>query len=110
MGTFTNKLSEADDLHSRGLAERTRQLTEEGYTREKDVGRSEQLLAAAACYSGAASYIQEGGRLDALRNPPADWPWSAHYWKPSPNAKRMREKAYALTLAAQEAMEAEDQK
>lgn len=91
-------------LHERGVIERRRQVTDEGYTPERDHGRATELLRAAACYVEAAEWLAAHGSLGAYgRSAPYTWPWGASYWKPS-SVTRMQEKAYALTLAAQEAM------
>lgn len=71
----------AFDLSNSGvgmiMAERSRQITEEGYTAERD-----------DCY-GSEGEMATAGALYALKgywtNVPGDWPWRAEDWKPSPN-------------------------
>lgn len=96
-------------LKSRGSTERGRQIEEEGYEPIRDVGRSGELALAAGCYATAAKMLAEGDSIAMLEQfPPEGWPWEERFWKPVANVKRMREKAYALLLAAQDALLLED--
>ncbi|MCS6570307.1 hypothetical protein NYQ35_15990 [Curtobacterium flaccumfaciens pv. flaccumfaciens] len=102
-------------LSVRGRDERRRQQTEEYRTPSADLGKSAELLLAAGCYSLAALDIDRGRKLGGLTpfeyhqsGPPEGWPWADRYWKPTAEPARMREKAYGLLLAAQEALEKED--
>lgn len=84
------------------LAERIRQIEEEGRTPESDdVYIFNELASAAACYASPekermyAPPISEG-------SPPIHWPWDPWHWKPAPHhGDRLREltKAAALILA-----------
>ncbi len=76
--------------------ERTRQVTDEGYSLERDDGykHGELLRAAVMYYQNARGYmpgIQKDGR-------PSGWPWPAKEWKPK-TARRDLERAGALCLA-----------
>jgi len=73
-------------------AERTRQVTAEGFTSLKDdqYQRSE-LVWAAVSYAGFAA-------LPHPPSEPAEWPWAARWWKPE-NPRRALVKAGALILA-----------
>ena len=64
------------------MAERSRQVRQEGFIDLVDDSyRSEQLARAAACY--ALPYADER-RLDRMteNQPPREWPWPAVAWKP----------------------------
>lgn len=93
-------------------AERTRQVTEEGYDAEHDRDHAEQLAHAAISYGAfAAVTVQQGySREDALSRGgsivPSMWPWSSHYWKPTGDPVRDLVKAGALIAAAIDALEA----
>lgn len=83
--------------------ERLRQINGLGYTVEGDQGHVGELLLAAACYTQAAEFLETNGTLALWKySPPKAWPWARHYWKPG-SARRMRVKAGALIIAAQEA-------
>ena len=72
------------------MAERHRQVAVEGWTPEgDDAYKLEELALAASCY--AAGY-QPGSP------PPAAWPWSPSWWKPT-GGRRDLVKAGALILA-----------
>lgn len=74
------------------LAERRRQVTAEGWTREHDDEHSDgSLAAAAACYA-----ITAGG--DPRDEAPGFWPWDESWWKPG-TERRNLVKAGALILA-----------
>jgi hypothetical protein len=75
------------------VAERQRQVSEEGWTPEHDDQHDlGELARAAACY---ATPRLLGGSL-----PPQDWPWAVKWWKPTPNDRiRELEKAGALIAA-----------
>jgi hypothetical protein len=75
-------------------AERDRQVSAEGYTAEHDDSHSDfELSSAARCY------VQQAWRGDVTRRIPAEWPWHADDWKPSPDAIRNLVKAGALIVA-----------
>jgi hypothetical protein len=72
------------------LAERLRQVEEEGWTPEHDDQHNvRELSAAAECYAGAAS------KHDGC---PAIWPWDEAWWKPK-DYRHNLVKAGALILA-----------
>ena len=96
----------ADAIH-RVVAERARQVSEEGYTPERDLHYHQgELARAASCYA-----MPRGFRRTAIDGrTPLTWPWSPHHWKPADFAAsqttegRLRdlEKAGALILAEME--------
>lgn len=80
------------------LAERQRQVEEEGWTPEHDDEHDEgELGMAAACYAmeGASNLTLSGDEGE----PPSIWPWDEEWWKPSPEPRRNLVKAAALILA-----------
>lgn len=88
-----------DHVIGRLLKERARQELDEGWTAEHDDRETEEQLArAAACYA-----LPSDHRPDINNVPPADWPWPAPDWRPSPNDRlRELEKAGALIIAEME--------
>lgn len=75
------------------LAERLRQMDENGWTNEHDDQNPDGDMAlAAACYAANAGGVPWSG------NAPSFWPWSTEWWKPS-TPRRDLEKAGALILA-----------
>jgi hypothetical protein len=80
------------------LAERQRQIEEEGWTPEHDDGHPYgELGMAAACYAVEAS---SNITLDHdLCGAPPEWPWEPKWWKPSVDPRRNLVKAAALLLA-----------
>lgn len=98
----------ASPAEARYRAERIRQVVEEGYTHDRDRGRAHELLAAAAAYSAVADVLDEHNvKVSMAVQPPAIWPWAPEFWK-STTARRNREKAAALALAAIDAMSTTD--
>jgi hypothetical protein len=92
-------LSESpSSMQSRGardvLAERERQIDEEGWTPEHDDQHTDGSIArAAGCYALHASGLPE-------QHARHFWPWEWKWWKPSPqDARRMLVKAAALIIA-----------
>lgn len=77
------------------LAERRRQVTEEGWTPAHDDAHSNfELSAAAACYALRAPLPHDHDDLGV----PMQWPWSQEWWKPKgPRSDLVR--AGALILA-----------
>ncbi len=76
------------------LAERRRQVSNEGWTPERDDQYTAgDMASAAACYAtqGRYHYPEPG-------EPGPNWPWAAEWWKPS-TYRRNLEKAGALILA-----------
>lgn len=79
-------------------AERRRQITQEGWTPEHDDEyQSCELTAAAHCYMEEAAQQVLNGH--AQGDFPTDWPWSADWWKSSPDPVRNLVKAGALIAA-----------
>lgn len=79
------------------LAERRRQITDEGWTPENDDKLTPGSLAtAAACYAIRAG-IDYSNDPD-LQREPLWWPWPATWWKPG-DKRRMLVKSAALILA-----------
>lgn len=77
-------------------AERQRQMAVEGWTPEHDdEHKQEELLMAAYAYIAKA---WSGPTVDMIV-PPACWPWSRSWWKPSPDKTRNLVKAGALIAA-----------
>lgn len=77
------------------LAERARQVQEEGWTPEHDDEHScGEMAEAAACYAASARVPTSTKR----RQCPGYWPWAAKWWKPS-DQRRDLIKAGALILA-----------
>jgi Lar family restriction alleviation protein len=75
------------------LAERRRQVEQEGWTPEHDDSHNNgELARAASCYAHAA-----GSWMDQRRMPAA-WPWESHWWKPTTSRCNLV-KAGALILA-----------
>ena len=64
------------------VAERLRQVREEGYRWDvDDTYQSEQLARAAACYALPYADERRLGHM-AAGEPPRQWPWPAVAWKP----------------------------
>lgn len=77
------------------LAERSRQVNEEGWTPEHDDKyRDHEMSCAAACYAMYTLAYPAG-------DPPPAWPWSADWWKPTTHRRNL-EKAAALILGEME--------
>ena len=80
------------------LAERRRQVEQEGWTHEHDEGHPfGELAEAAACYAAACA-DPEGSDVP-LGRLGVHWPWIACWWKPSKDPRRNLVKAGALILA-----------
>lgn len=75
------------------LAERARQINQEGWTPAHDDQHDDgALVCAAICYAGADT-------VNYPRNEPPDmWPWASEWWKPSDDRRNLV-KAAALILA-----------
>ena len=91
--------SAANDI----IAERQRQISEEGWTPEHDDRYScGELAGAAACYArytNARGWVFPTNPSDyQSAEEPSDWPWAAEWWKPT-NPRRDLVKAGALILA-----------
>lgn len=77
------------------LAERQRQMDQEGWTAaHDDEHQNGQMAAAAAAYALSGSQAMPSGNT----TPPWFWPWSAKWWKPT-NPRRDLVKAAALLIA-----------
>ena len=84
--------------------ERTRQVTEEGFTLEHDQQKhlNHELALAAISYACAAADSRVSPDVmhyDRLVRPGWDWPWKLEQWKPSASAVRNLVKAGALIAA-----------
>lgn len=95
------------------IAERHRQIAEEGFDPAGDVGRADEIIDAAICYLDASlkdirALARGSHRFE--QNPysaPFRWPWAGRFWKPTPtDPSRQLEKAGALIMAAIDANEA----
>jgi hypothetical protein len=75
------------------LAERRRQIEEEGFTPERDDRYPDcEIACAAACYLAFTLSYPPG---DPVRH----WPWAKEWWKPSEDRRRNLVKGVALGLA-----------
>lgn len=90
------RILEGDDGLNAISNERDRVISEEQYLPEQDIGRSDELIAAAQCYLAAA---QGHFGMDHLKMIPSGWPWTREHWKPGTKARNL-EKAGALIAAA----------
>lgn len=95
------------DNEKRGMlaavAERVRQIQEEGWSSSHDDGHTEYELT-----SAAVTYAEEATREGLLASPdaPPSWPWENESWKPAcvgsiaiNDSKRLLGKAAALLIA-----------
>ncbi|WP_216363512.1 hypothetical protein [Subtercola boreus] len=80
--------------------ERARQISEEGYTAESDIGMADELRFASRCYRYQAATLLLAGPVLTLA--PPSWPWDPAYWKPTADVDGNLVKAGALVLAAQD--------
>ena len=94
------------------VAERLRQIEQEGWTPEHDAEHDTEALAfAAVCYAMPAPHrgvkrvsvqFRESGRWEGVkREVPWHWPWAGMFWKPKPD-DRVRELVKAGALIAAE--------
>lgn len=89
-------------------AERDRQITEEGYDAEHDIGHAPEMIRAAKEYAEEAHFQVMYGPVEPKPGRPwrdddtgvTQWPWAAHYWKPTGDPARDLVKAGALIAAA----------
>jgi hypothetical protein len=90
--------------HDEIMTERQRQIDEEGYSPERDAGRSRELASAAEAYRSYAHQQAHDNAVLALRPDglPHKWPWGAEFWKPA-SVRRNLVKAGALYAAARDA-------
>jgi hypothetical protein len=91
------------------VAERQRQIDEEGYDAAHDSGHADELAAAAATYAIASPRTYDmayGATTVHVELGVGLWPWDRRWWKPTPD-DRIRElvKAGALIAAAIDALE-----
>lgn len=86
------------------LAERQRQVSEEGWSSEHDDhhGNGELLLVAGMYYRRAIGQTMPMRKARPISDPtstvPIGWPWDARWWKPKTPARDL-ERAGALCLA-----------
>lgn len=81
-------------------AERNRQIEKEGWTPEHDASHVRgELAKAAACY--AYPPLARADISPDIGKPPFIWPFSAAFWKPTPD-NRIKELAKAGALIAAE--------
>lgn len=82
------------------IAERQRQQSVEGWTPEHDdEHHTGELARAAVCYASHAGNPHNKNMVDYQKTfPPARWPWSQDWWKPT-NPRRDLVKAAALIAA-----------
>ena len=84
------------------VAERRRQIDEEGWTPEHDDEHTTcELIDAALCYAGVAGsqILDSDGGTEAKEAMLAEWPWSKQWWKPSDDPIRNLTKEAALLAA-----------
>lgn len=88
------------------LAERKRQIEQEGFTpAHDDIHVQGELAAAGACYALNAATSGEGGATPAFLS--RHWPWHTEWWKPT-SKRRDLVKAAALIIAEIEKMDRHD--
>lgn len=88
------------------LAERRRQIDEEGFNPKHDEAHGHHALAVAAgCYAMVGS--RDPSTSASLRFPPAPWPWEDSWWKPK-DPRRDLVRAAALLIAAIEQLDRKD--
>lgn len=107
MGKKHPTLRVLDDV----LAERSRQVTEEGFDAQHDDRHNAfELGKAAAAYLGFA-IIKDTTRKQNAKSPytPGIWPWDAEWWKPT-DRRRDLVKAAALIVAEIERLDRLDAK
>jgi len=82
------------------LAERIRQIQDEGFStrRDDECNGRDELALAASCYIAPAGSREEGDQAIPL---PYHWPWAPKWWKPIPE-NRIRELQKGLALGAAE--------
>jgi hypothetical protein len=83
------------------IAERERQIKEEGWSSEHDdKHKPGELALAGAAYAGTAHFhlLKGPGLLTWEERKPSFWPWHADWWKPT-GFRRDLVKAAALILA-----------
>lgn len=77
--------------------ERQRQLSAEGWTPEHDAQHTDESIALAAAVYATPQNLRSYPSFGIV---PFFWPWSANWWKPSPeNRIRELQKAGALIAA-----------
>src|SRR6478735_8401238 len=83
-------------------AERTRQISQEGWSPEHDDGHKRmEISQAAGAYTKAARLLvlDESSVNEIVNTRPIDWPWGLQSWKPSQDPIRNLVKAGALIAA-----------
>jgi len=99
-GAFAGRTGEASSLGhtSQSLKERSRQVSEEGWTAKHDDRHATgEISRAAAAYAYEAGRTYRQRSLDRYSPPPA-WPWDDSWWKPT-DRRRDLIKAAALIIA-----------
>lgn len=99
--TFAHVNSHHHRAYADVYRERMRQLSTEGFSRERDDGYVQgELAAAAGCYAHTACLrTGEYESSEAGMNVWRFWPWAKRWWKPSADPRRNLVKAGALILA-----------
>ncbi len=84
------------------IAERLRQVSEEGWTAEHDdEHKSGEMALAASAYAEHAARFQNAesvGMIYATKSHPSNWPWHRKWWKPK-DYRRDLVRAGALIIA-----------
>lgn len=94
--TFAHDSSPHTRAYADVYRERMRQLSTEGFSRERDDGYQKGELAAAA---GTYALHAHDDHPSMMVGAPAWWPWITKWWKPSTDPRRNLVKAGALILA-----------
>jgi hypothetical protein len=80
------------------VAERARQINQEGWSRDHDDTHADgEMAVAAACYASAPSMVRIE-REWVKPDTPKDWPWRHSWWKPGARRRNLI-KAAALIIA-----------
>ncbi|UEP42714.1 hypothetical protein [Burkholderia sp. B21-005] len=91
--------AEVTDATRDVLAERRRQVEDEGWTPEHDDEHNGgEMASAAASYAQRAGMHEAGAMVGPCPQPPTFWPWDNEWWKDA-GARRNLVKAGALILA-----------
>lgn len=95
---FSDEQEIAMDALARIVAERSRQLSQEGHSISRDDFYTDELAIAAACYLNPARYSVVNTSRGSVKVP-EHWPFAIRWWKPQGGRVRQLEKAGALVLA-----------
>ncbi|WP_175712160.1 hypothetical protein [Burkholderia ambifaria] len=100
--------AEVTDAARDVLAERRRQVDDEGWTPEHDDEHNGgEMASAAASYAQRAGMHEAGAMVGPCPQPPKFWPWDNEWWKDA-GARRNLVKAGALILAEIERIDRAD--